>query len=257
VRVLALLLLTAALLFSASFKLYLKDGTYQIVREYQVEGDRIRYYSTERSQWEEIPVALCDLNKTESIRKHAQEAVQKETKLADEEEALERAQRKEIERIPMNPGAYFVEGGHVKNLQYADTDFVKNKKRSILQKITPIPIVSGKERVELKGEHAAFLVHQDLPEFYLRLEQEDRFGILQLTPKDGKRIVEHIDIAPITNENFENAKKIAVFQRELTSGLYKVWPEKPLAPGEYALVEYVGADSDLRIWDFGYQPQSK
>lgn len=256
-RVLALLLLAATILFAESFKLYLKDGTYQIVREYKVEGDRIRYYSAERSQWEEIPVALCDLTKTEAIRKQAQEALQKETKLADEEEALERAQRKEVERIPMNSGAYFVQDGQVKNLQYADTDFVKSKKRSILQKITPIPVVSGKERVELKGEHATFIVHQDLPEFYLRLEQEDRFGILELTPKDGKRIVENIDIAPITNENFENAKKIAVFQRELASGLYKVWPEKPLTPGEYALVEYVGADSDLRIWDFGYQPRGK
>jgi hypothetical protein len=257
VRVLALLLLTAALLFSASFKLYLKDGTYQVVREYKVEGDRIRYYSSERSQWEEIPVALCDLKKTEATRKQAQEELQNETKLADEEEAIERAQRKEIERIPMNPGAYFVQDGQVKNLEYADTNFVKSKKRSILQKITPIPVVSGKERVELNGEHAAFIVHQDLPEFYLRLEQEDRFGILQLTSKDGKRIVEHIDIAPITNENFENAKKVPVFQRELASGLYKVWPEKPLAPGEYALVEYVGTDSDLRIWDFAYQPQGK
>jgi hypothetical protein len=257
VRVLVLLLLTATLLFSASFKLYLKDGTYQIVREYKVEGDRIRYYSSERSQWEEIPVALCDLNKTEATRKQAQEELQKQTKLADEEEAIERAQRKEIERIPMNPGAYFVQGGQVKNLEYADTNFVKSKKRSILQKITPIPVVSGKERVELNGEHAAFIVHQDLPEFYLRLEQEDRFGILQLTSKDGKRIVEHIDIAPITNENFENANKVPVFQRELASGLYKVWPEKPLVPGEYALVEYVGTEADLRIWDFAYRPQGK
>jgi hypothetical protein len=257
VRVLALLLLTATILFAESFKLYLKDGSYQIVREYKVEGDRIHYYSAERSQWEEIPVALCDLKKTESIRRHAQDELQKETKLADEEEALERAQRKEIERIPMNPGAYVVQDGEVKNLEYADTDFVKSKKRSILQKITPIPVVSGKERVELKGEHAAFLVHEDLPEFYLRLEQEDRFAILQLTPKDGKRIVENIDIAPITNQNFENAKKIPIFQGELASGLYKVWPEKPLKPGEYALVEYVGAESDLRIWDFAYQPQGK
>lgn len=256
-RVLALLLLTATLLFSATFKLYLKDGTYQIAREYKVEGDRVRYYSTERSQWEEIPVALCDLKKTEAIRKQSQDEAQKNTKLADEEEALERVQRKEIERIPMNPGAYFVQDGQVKNLEYANTDFVKSKKRSILQKITPIPVVSGKERVELKGEHAAFVVHQDLPEFYLRLEQEDRFGILQVTPKDGKRIVENIDIAPVTNENSENAKKITVFQRELASGLYKVWPEKPLAPGEYALVEYVGPDSDLRIWDFAYQLQGK
>ena len=33
-------------------KLFLTDGTFQIVREYQREGDRVRYYSVERSDWE-------------------------------------------------------------------------------------------------------------------------------------------------------------------------------------------------------------
>ena len=118
-------------------------------------------------------------------------------------------------------------------------------------------MVSGKATVQLKGEHSSFIVHQDLPEFYLRLEQQDKFGIVQLTPTKGIRIVENIDIAPVTNEKFDNAKQIPVFQRELASGLYKVWPEKPLEPGEYALIEYVGEDLDLRIWDFAYQPQGK
>ena len=29
-------------LTAANFKLYLKDGSFQLVREYQVEGDRVR-----------------------------------------------------------------------------------------------------------------------------------------------------------------------------------------------------------------------
>src|ERR1700691_2345296 len=36
-------------------KLILRDGSFQLVREYNVEGDRVRYYSIEQSQWEEIP----------------------------------------------------------------------------------------------------------------------------------------------------------------------------------------------------------
>ncbi len=46
------LLLALALvlpLVAANLKLYLKDGSYHIVREYKVEGDRIRYY-TRRAQ---------------------------------------------------------------------------------------------------------------------------------------------------------------------------------------------------------------
>ena len=35
-----------------NIKLYLKDGGYHLVREYQVQSDRVRYYSVERSQWE-------------------------------------------------------------------------------------------------------------------------------------------------------------------------------------------------------------
>jgi hypothetical protein len=45
-------------------KLVLKDGTYQMAREYAVEVDRVRYWSVERSQWEEIPSALVDWDAT-------------------------------------------------------------------------------------------------------------------------------------------------------------------------------------------------
>ncbi len=254
-RTIALLLLTASLLLADTFKLYLKSGEYQTVRDYKLEGDRVRYFSTERGDWEELPASLCDLKKTESERVSVTQDLQKEAKLVDEEEKLERAQRKEVERIPMNPGAYLVDKDQVKMLEYGESIFVKNKRRQMLQRVTPIPIVAGKATLELKGDHAKFIVHENEPEFYLRLEQRDRFGIVQLTPtKKSSRIVEDIDIAPVTNENFENPKQIPTFEKEVSDGLYKVWPEKPLAPGEYALVEYTGQDIDMRLWDFAYQP---
>src|SRR6202789_3831586 len=36
-------------------KLMLKDGTFQLVREYHVEGDRARYYSTAKKTWAKKP----------------------------------------------------------------------------------------------------------------------------------------------------------------------------------------------------------
>src|SRR6202142_4425524 len=48
----------------AGKKLILKDGTFQVVREYSVDGDRVSYWSIERSDWEEIPSSLVDWDGT-------------------------------------------------------------------------------------------------------------------------------------------------------------------------------------------------
>ena len=55
-RVLILLLLSAFLLCGETFKLYLKDGSFHMTREYKRAGDRISYFSTERGEYES---SLC------------------------------------------------------------------------------------------------------------------------------------------------------------------------------------------------------
>ena len=42
-RILAVLLLFSVSVIAANVRLYLKDGTYQIVREYAVQEDRVHY----------------------------------------------------------------------------------------------------------------------------------------------------------------------------------------------------------------------
>ena len=242
------------MLFGETFKLYLKDGDYHLVREYQVEGDRIRYYSTERGDWEEIPKELVDLEKTEQQRKAKTDEAKKEAREEDEEEQAEREQRREIAAIPMNPGAYYKEGDQVKALKMADYQVVTNKKRRTLQVLSPIPLIPGKASVVVQGEHSQFSIREERPAFYLRMAKQERFGIIKLAPKKQLRVVEDISIQPVVKIPVEDRKQMDTFQQELAEGLYRVWPEKPLTPGEYALVEFEDTESkddiELLVWDF-------
>src|SRR5215467_903206 len=72
--------------FAANVKLYLKDGEYHLVREYKVESDRVRYYSVERGDWEEIPLALVDLQRTEQETKQRQASIEEEAKIISAED---------------------------------------------------------------------------------------------------------------------------------------------------------------------------
>src|SRR3984893_3427523 len=45
-------------------KLMQKDRNFQLVREYERKGERVRYFSLERGSWEEIPAAMVDWDAT-------------------------------------------------------------------------------------------------------------------------------------------------------------------------------------------------
>jgi hypothetical protein len=250
VKVLLLLFVASCLAFGATFKLYLKDGDYHMVREYQVLEDRVRYFSTERGDWEEIPTDLVDLEKTKRELAKIDQASHEQSILENAENKAIRAERKELAAIPADAGVYFVEGGQIKAVPLADWRVETSNKRRALQIITPIPIVAGKATVLIKGEHSSFAVDSAEPEFYIRLDQREDFGFIRLTPKKGQRIVENISMIPVTKENIEEQKEVETYQREMQPGLFKIWPAKPLEVGEYALVQYTKGELNLRVWDF-------
>lgn len=254
-KVLIALLMLAATALAVNVKLYLKDGSYQLVREYRVEADRVRFYSIERSQWEEIPLDLVDLKRTQTEVAERQAVLAKEAKIISEEERAEHAMQDEIGKIPQSPGAYYVEEGAVKSIPAGDVKVHNNKRRGVLKALSPLPVVTGKATLELDGPHSPQVLTNPEQEFYLQLSGEDRFGIIKLTPDRGERVVEKLTIIPVTKDIVEEPVEVETFRKQLTpDGLYKIWPQKPLPPGEYAVMEYTPGKVNMQVYDFSMRP---
>jgi hypothetical protein len=243
----------AAAAWAVNIKLYLKDGGYEIVREYKVESDRIRFYTVERGDWEEIPLEMVDLKRTEAEAGARKAELEKEAKVLSEEDAAERAAVKEAMRIPQTPGVYWIDGDQTKAIKAAESAVHTNKRREVLKVLSPIPAVSGKATLEIDGLHSQNVFTNPEQEFYVQLSDAERFGVAKLTSKGAVRIVEELTIQPVTRQVDEEPELVDTFQQQLDNngnGLYKVWPKGKLPPGEYAVIEYTPGKLITQVWDF-------
>ena len=140
--------------------------------------------------------------------------------------------------MPQDAGAYYIENDQPKTLVQADYKVITDKKRQMLKYLSPIPLIPGRASVVVKGLRSKFVVTEDRPQFFFGLPKVESFGIVKLTPKKDARIVENISVTPAINQNVESRTRFPLSGGRLADQLYKVWPEKALKPGEYALVEY-------------------
>lgn len=245
------LVFLAFVAWSANIKLYLKDGGYHVVREYQVQSDRVHFYSIERDEWEDIPLGLVDLKRTESEAAERKATLEHDAKVLSEEEASARAIQKEILRIPENPGVYWLEGDKTKTIKSAEGVVHSNKRREILKALSPVPAISGKATLEIEGAHSQNVFSNPEQEFYIQLSETERFGICKLTSKGTVRIVENLTYMPITKEVEEEPTLVDILRQQMTpGGLYKIWPKDKLEPGEYAVIEYTDGKVNIQVWDF-------
>jgi len=248
------LLLVAAAGWAANLKLYLKEGGFQLVREYKVQGDKVRYYSVERSDWEEIPLDMVDLKRTQTEAAARERQIERDTKSMNEERTEVQTLRTETSRIPVDPGVYWLEGEQAKALEAAESTVHMDKGRQVLRALSPVPMTTTRGQLEIPGAHAKAVFHNPEQEFYIQLSNTERFGILKLTPKGNVRVVEDLSWDTVAKQMTELPTEIDTLRQGLTSDeLYKIWPKQPLPPGEYAVVEFTSGQMNMQIWDFAIE----
>jgi hypothetical protein len=219
----------------------------------------VKFYSLDRDDWEEVPASLVDLNKTKSEIQARADEIRADAAAESAENQAERTARREVAAVPKDPGVYLIEEqptgpAKLTPLKVGESKVVNNKKRSILKVISPVPLIPGKATLELDGLHASQGTANPNPEFYIRLSDEERFGIARLSGHKGNRIVEKLTIQPVVNETTQEPDLVDIFRQQVGDGLFKIWPQKPLDPGEYAVVQYSIDQVDMQVWDFFIAP---
>ncbi|MGA9811311.1 MAG: hypothetical protein WBQ64_00960 [Terriglobales bacterium] len=276
---------TPALSQQLAKRLILKDGTYQMATKWEVKGERVRYLSAERNEWEEVPNSLVDWAATDKYEKDraagkpAPEAVELDKELEAERQADE-ARSPHVApglRLPDDGGVILLDTFQTQpqlvELQQSSGELNKNMKGNILR-ATINPIASAKQTIELPGSHARIQAHVTVPAIYVNLEQQDqldkatqiaekskeeqlawdRFKIVRLQSNKDKRIVGDIKIA-IYGKVSQEQKLVPTTATRLTGGWVKVTPSGDLDPGEYAVIELLGKNGmNLYVWDFGVNP---
>jgi hypothetical protein len=185
-------------------RLILKDGTYQIVRQYQVVGDRVRYLSLERGgDWEELPYSLVDWDATRKWEQshtgpyqqsEGASPAMKEAEEIDKEEAAARNEMKarmpEVAKgleLPDQDGVFALDTyqgtPELVELKPSDLSLNQKNKKGLA---TLNPLAGEKATVELTGAHARVHLHVNDPSIYLSLDGQD----------DAEEVVSHALTVP-------------------------------------------------------------
>jgi hypothetical protein len=261
-------------------RLVLKDGSYQPATKWEIHGDRVRYYSAERYEWEEVPYSMVDWPATEKWEKEsASHRISEETKAVSDE--LEEARRAEDARTPLvAPGVKLPSQGGVflldkfqgqpqlVELAQSGGEVKKDMGQNVLRAAIN-PLASMKQSIELAGTRARVQSHEPRPVIYAEVDTDfdsssgsappdaaHRFRLLRLQRKKDSRVVGNLKIA-LTGKVSQQESFIETVAEPFSGDWVRVTPAKDLAPGEYALAEMLGEKQiNLYVWDFGVDPSA-
>ncbi|MGB8473640.1 MAG: hypothetical protein WCE61_06085 [Candidatus Acidiferrum sp.] len=264
-------------------KLVLKDGSFQLVRNYEKVGDRVRYFSVERDDWEVIPASMVDWDAT----KKAEAAQQKKSAaLLEKVQIQEAASRAEAPVdvdasllvapgvfLPDGEGMFVFEGKTVRRLTEVGAEEKTDKLTALKRVLSPLPIIPSKHNIEIPGARAKLRLTSPVPEFYLRESPENpgqdsgfsRSGrqsdsgpdvaLVRAKVKGHKRLLE--SIRKLFGEEVSDTRNEIVIQRWVVApNVYRFTLSSALPPGEYALAEILQGGLNLYVWDFGVDATS-
>jgi len=243
-------------------KLVLTDGSFQLVREYRVQGDRVRYYSLDTSQWEELPTSMVDWDATKKI---AAEETERDAALlakVHKTESARAATPLDIDAsLEVAPGLFLPDGEHLwvfdgnktlQELPQAETDSKLSKGHLLEQVMVPIPIIPTRHSISIQGARSKLRITATQPEFYIRVngQRQPELVLIHAKPHGDTRHVENLDQMFGTSE--EKRDVVPTQRWQVAGGVFRYTLGQTLAPGEYAIAERVeDAGSGLYVWDFG------
>jgi len=243
-------------------KLILTDGTFQLAREYTVQGDRVRYWSVERSQWEEIPASLVNWDATHKseAEQSAQDAelkakihasqVAQLTKDIDVDRSLE---IKPNLFLPDAVGLYALDRDkQIREMKQSTAEIKMSTGREVEKILSGVSMIPSKKTIEIPGERAAIRLTTAEPEFFMRPadSREPRFRLLRAQVKGGHRLIDSISIH-FTGEEKHNATDVEIQTWTPATGVFRYTVDERLEPGEYAFVEMTDEGISGYVWDFG------
>lgn len=243
-------------------KLILTDGTFQLAREYKVEGDRVRYWSVERSQWEEIPTSLVDW---EATHKDQAEQTSHDAELKAKIHASQVAQlTKDIDvdrSLEIKPGLFLPDAVGfyaldrdklIREMKQSTAEVKTSAGREVEKIMTGVSMIPSKKTMDIPGERAAMRLTTAEPEFFMRPadSREPRFRLLRAQVKGGHRVIDNISIH-FTGVEKHNATEIEIQTWTPATGVFRYTVDQRLEPGEYAFVETTDQGTSGYVWDFG------
>jgi hypothetical protein len=159
-------------------RLILKDGNYQSVTKYEVQGDRVRYRSADREEWEEIPKDLIDWKATDEFNAGRATATKSPEAVELDKEAEADLQAEEARTPEVAPGLRLPDDGGVVLLdkfkgepqlvEIAQNggELNRNVGKNILRGAIN-PVAGQKQSIELEGLLAAVQAHQERPVIFV------------------------------------------------------------------------------------------